>query len=250
MTTRGEKTSTGGEPVSSVLDTQPQLGPARPEVSLWKDVRSFLEFSIVTGEPAPLAICPICQESELYVKGIPPSTECVNREVAFVLICGHMVCEHCLLSWYRLCVSERRLLSCPVCRHKVHYSGRDCRHAIRAFIVPGPGNRYRAQAAEDISYLEKCPRTLLEGGIQPERCDSCRFKRAVLLAAQVEQDVQDTVQRRLYAMVNSSPDEAALLLGVKFEVRDKILENLKEAMAAEYPSWGGKVPWSLLLNDM
>lgn len=261
---RGSETGTTGEntdAASPMPDTYPRSNPARPEVHVWKDVRAFLERDVTADDNlnkkvvAPVAICPICLGSELSIQGLPPSSEHADREVAFVLICGHMLCEACLLSWYGACLDRSRGLSCPVCRHSAHYAAPDCRHGIQAYVVPGGGSGRRRRGAgsgssggdeEEVSYLAHCPRTLLEGGTQPERCNQCRVRRAEALAREMEREVEDMVHRRLYGLAVSEGDLVALLMGVKLEVRDSIYARLGEIISAEYPSWGGEMPLRLV----
>ncbi|KAK3290539.1 uncharacterized protein B0H64DRAFT_378738 [Chaetomium fimeti] len=76
--------------------------PETTHTSLWADVRNYIERKgrLAWDRAPPIAICSICQVTELDILGLPPSEEAVaSIEPAMITICGHMACYICLETW-------------------------------------------------------------------------------------------------------------------------------------------------------
>ena len=268
-------------------EASPPQQEQRPVVTLWKDIREYLEQpptdeddgaagrnSSRRRSPAPLAVCPICDEQELAIGGVPPSRDDAERLPAVVLVCGHMGCAGCLETWFRACSDAGRRISCPVCRHELHHAGPDCGHLIKPYCLPQPppppaareggqeGQEEEEEEEEEEDddddeqdpdgpcyYLRHLPRTLPEGGSQPERCNDCRVKRAEALARLLEREVEKLKRSLLQreqdraGLGRLTPDEVSLFHDVRLQAENRVLANLHRVFDAEYPSWGGDVRW-------
>lgn len=220
---------------------QEQEPEPRPVASLWKEIREYLELRDAAKGPAPIAICPMCQVSELSILGLPLSSEEANLAPALVPICGHMACVDCLVAWHNLRISEGEKLQCPVCRHELQYPAPDCEHAILSLRLPRPGD-IDDEEPDKLWYLGTLPRTLPEGGTQPERCNKCRYRRAERAAQIFDQQVW-WLKSRLGQFGEFAAEELRLIDDVHFSARFHVLLNLQRIMEAESPSWGGAVAW-------
>ncbi|KAK4112746.1 hypothetical protein N656DRAFT_73708 [Canariomyces notabilis] len=270
---------------SPVPGPSPQAEPARPEVSVWKDIRNYYlrhgsQTRTESRSPLPLARCPICLENELDIQGLAPSCSSTssehNCEAAQVLICGHMVGAECLKAWWHTLLRRQegqgqgKQLSCPVCRHGLHFRG--CNHVIPSYraprsspfhvaidspqpnappegVVNGPADP--APYVEDVQagleldslplnrLARACPLTLLEGGIQPHLCNQCRLERAHRLAVMCEDEFHEVIMRKFRDMGIDLMEEAAHMVGVGKLIRERIVANIRREINAEQPSWGG-----------
>ncbi|KAL2018369.1 hypothetical protein VTK56DRAFT_904 [Thermocarpiscus australiensis] len=215
----------------------PQPEP-RPVASLWKDVRSHLEGG---DSQAPLAICPVCQVNELSIKGLLPSGQGAPLTRGMLVICGHMVCKECLNAWFRACIRRDEPVRCPVCRHELHFAGPGCRHPIKAYHLPCPEEEY---GVDDLDYLDDIPRTLPEGAAQPERCNKCRIRRAMHMAALFEEGITRLLITTLEQDVGIfTTEEVDLIRRVDWKVKENIMTRLEEEIESGYPYWGGGVDW-------
>ncbi|KAL2016399.1 hypothetical protein VTK56DRAFT_3784 [Thermocarpiscus australiensis] len=146
----------------------------RSEVHFWSTVRDHLRNP--GTNPAPIAKCPVCLEAELAIRGIPQSTPDKDTVMGLYLFCGHMICYDCHLSWHDSCWLQGTPLTCPMCRVSLHFPAPDCRHPVPAVIIPAP--RWDLEeddpARNEISYLDRMPPTIREGGFLPPWCANCR----------------------------------------------------------------------------
>lgn len=170
------------------------------ETHFWRDVRRYLERraepnSPPADGPAMIAICPICQVTELDIAGLPaPGTTAVPNPLATtdedhfaplsvssgaaVLMCGHMGCQACIHSWIRTCaIDMSQPLTCPACRASLNFTR--CGHPIAPYhpeshnvvtssgAQPDGGEDLGTDSAHDV------PPTLNEGAEIPAHCRRC-----------------------------------------------------------------------------
>ncbi|KAL2261254.1 hypothetical protein VTK26DRAFT_4510 [Humicola hyalothermophila] len=216
---------------------------ARPIATLWGEIRAYLEGRSST---APVAICPICQVSELSIGGLPQSGADADTKPAKLMLCGHMVCEECYFGMGAVCQEQGKGVRCPVCRHSLQYPAEECKHPIPCFGLKG------SEEADDDEkeYLKSLPLTLPEGGVQPVRCNSCRLRHALAMAARIAMGVEGLVEE----VKGFNHMEHDLLDLVAVRMRHMVLENFSRKLHSEFPSWnvwgGGRgdeegVSWSL-----
>lgn len=215
----------------------------RPETCLWKDVREYLEHrhdpAMVFNNHTPMALCPSCL-CELDIIGLAPangaSHEAAGRPRAVVTVCGHMACARCLGAWHRSCLNAGRPVRCPVCRHDLQFAAADCRHPIRTWGLPVHDPRVGGDVS---SYLDSgcqpIPRTLPEGGMQPDRCRQCRERRVVELMAEFDQQLETHL---FLAAGQDIVREASLILEAWAAAKgDVMMVRLPQLVDAEQAGW-------------
>ena len=211
--------------------------PDTTHTILWPDARKYIECKgrIEPGKRPPIAICGLCQETELDILGLPLSDETVsNIKPARITVCGHMACHTCLETWYRTCYEGGRRITCPFCRHVLHFR---CGHKILGFLIPAFNDIDASEFSNFSSYLSNVPLTLPEGGKQPDECNGCRRLRVTNFTMEGAR----VIRARL---AETFADDAAGILGMDFmsgflcATQKGLLDAILKGEHAEHPSWG------------
>jgi hypothetical protein len=209
--------------------------PDTTHTIFWPDVRNYIECkgSLKPGQSIPIGICGLCQDTELDILGLPLSDEAMSgTKPARITVCGHMACHTCLEAWYRTCYREGRRITCPFCRHVLHFT---CGHKILGFLIPTM-NDIPGEFPNFTSYLSDVPLTLPEGGNQPDTCEGClrlRLTNSTLKAAGVVRTgLADT-------FVESPAEILSTDFGFRFisGIQKGLLEIILAKEHDEHPSW-------------
>ncbi|KAK4234614.1 hypothetical protein C8A03DRAFT_37608 [Achaetomium macrosporum] len=201
----------------------------RPEASLWQDIRNYLEHKDDTDKPRPqppVAICPICRIREFDILGIPRSSPDAMLAQGAVLVCGHMACSDCIGDWYSQCKTDRRPITCPMCRLNLKFDAPDCEHYSAPFFIP------QAHEVSRHDFLQRMFPTISEGGTKPPRCNRCRSKNAEQVAAHLG----GAIDQQRGEMVNSgqfTQPEVAFIHAANF--RDLIIRYITHTSDS---TWG------------
>ncbi|KAH6606956.1 hypothetical protein Trco_006109 [Trichoderma cornu-damae] len=180
--------------------------PATVEDSYWPTVRQYINNGGHEGAKGARtkAVCPICRD-ELPVRGLDPSQELLQHEGGVVIGCGHIFCRSCLTQTFRAQNEEQRKRSCPVCRAEMECQR--CGLQGRAIDIP--------KAHGNASDFDQLPRTVPEGGNQPDHCVRCEARdwwiwqvehgRHGLLGRQ-DDPIEAGFQRLMYDMMDHMED--------------------------------------------
>ncbi|KAK4163710.1 hypothetical protein QBC43DRAFT_335122 [Cladorrhinum sp. PSN259] len=185
--------------------TQQQTEPQREfeEVATFGHFRRWFEALLAThsqevgtglvlpNAPLPYAPCAICQEFDVELFCIPARPG-VERRQGVVLICGHMFCAECYQGHEDTKIAQQSLddprpVTCPMCRHDLHFVDAHCNHVYRSVMIPQslPPPHY---TAEPMLALLDIPATRsdTDGGYTPTSCHDCRYNRTHAMGSILE----------------------------------------------------------------
>lgn len=211
--------------------------PDTTHTILWPDVRKYIQRKgrIEPGKKAPIALCGLCQDSELDILGLPLSGETVcSMKPAMITVCGHMACNTCLDAWYRTCIEQGRQVTCPFCRHVLHFK---CKHKITGFLLPTISDLIPSEFFSFSSYLSHVPLTLPEGGRQPDECNGCRRFRLTNYTLEGAGVIRAKLAET-FALDTSAILGRDFTSGFLWATQKGLLEVIQNGEDAEHPSWG------------